>query len=435
MPADRILPAPLTRLASISNPAAPPASTCSGQSFDWSAPARDRVLSSAKEKLMGQPIPLFFARLREWESTPVPPVDPADIRAVSNYARANIGPGTENIAVSHSIYERLCSPGADILAVWYRSSLFGMTLSMMAAPLADFSRGKLPNVPLPDQLFPAPDWLREDMKQSQLPDYLFDVIARFPLNGPAKDKGMNLNFGAFIAELERARAAHLPGDRETNMTNQSGSAANDLLRDRQPSAHEREHNQPWDTSYHHGPAPWDIGRPQAAVVRVAAAGGFTGAVLDAGCGTGENTLHIAALGLPVLGVDVAQTALAMAREKAHERGSKAEFAAADAFHLERLGRKFDTVLDCGLFHTFEGDERARYVASVALVTEPGATLYVLCFSDAEPDAVPHPVREDELRAAFMPTAGWKIGSLEATRIETRMHEHGAPAWLATIKRI
>jgi ubiquinone/menaquinone biosynthesis C-methylase UbiE len=54
--------------------------------------------------------------------------------------------------------------------------------------------------------------------------------------------------------------------------------------------------------------------------------------------------------------DVAETALAIAREKADDRGIEVEFAAADAFHLERLGRRFETVLDCGLFHTFDGDE-------------------------------------------------------------------------------
>jgi predicted RNA methylase len=40
-------------------------------------------------------------------------------------------------------------------------------------------------------------------------------------------------------------------------------------------------------------------------VRLASEGGFAGAVLDAGCGTGENALHVASLGLSVLGVDVA----------------------------------------------------------------------------------------------------------------------------------
>jgi 2-polyprenyl-3-methyl-5-hydroxy-6-metoxy-1,4-benzoquinol methylase len=97
---------------------------------------------------------------------------------------------------------------------------------------------------------------------------------------------------------------------------------------------------------------------------LASEGGFAGGVLDAGCGIGENALHVAALGVPVLGVDVAETALAIARAKADDRGIEVEFASADALQLDRLGRTFETVLDCGLFHTFDGDERPRYVASL-----------------------------------------------------------------------
>ncbi len=192
---------------------------------------------------------------------------------------------------------------------------------------------------------------------------------------------------------------------------------------------------PWDASYQDGPAPWDIGHPQPAIVRLAAAGAFTGTVLDAGCGTGENSLYVAALGLPVLGVDVAETALAMARKKVDERGIPAEFATADALHLERLGRRFTTVLDCGLFHSFDGDERPAYVASLASATEPGGTLYVLCFSDIGSDIGPHPVSEDALRAAFNTGNGWNIATIQADRVQTRYHDdYGAPAWLATVNR-
>jgi SAM-dependent methyltransferase len=192
---------------------------------------------------------------------------------------------------------------------------------------------------------------------------------------------------------------------------------------------------PWDASYQDGPAPWDTGQPQPAVVRLASAGGFAGAVLDAGCGTGDNALHIASLGLPVLGVDVAETALAIAREKARERGIAAEFATGDAFQLERLGRRFTTVLDCGLFHSFDSDERSRYAISVASVTEHDGTLYVFCFSDEGPDPGPHPVRQDELRAAFSSDNGWNVVAIEPERLQTRFHDNGASAWFATIKRV
>ena len=219
------------------------------------------------------------------------------------------------------------------------------------------------------------------------------------------------------------------------MSERSEALAGDLYGGRPPTSHERMSGRPWDASYQDGPAPWDIGRPQPTVVRVAAEGGFSGAVLDAGCGSGENALHIASLGLPVLGFDVAETALAMARAKAAEQGVEAEFVAADALRLERLGRSFDTVLDCGLFHTFDVDERPGYVASLASVTKHAGTLYVLCFSDAGPETGPHPVSRDELSAAFDPATGWNVAAIEADRVHTRFHADGAPAWFATITRV
>ena len=201
---------------------------------------------------------------------------------------------------------------------------------------------------------------------------------------------------------------------------------------RPPTSHERMTGQPWDASYHDGPAPWDVGRPQPAVVRLAAAGGFAGTVLDAGCGTGENACHLAASGWPVLGVDVAETALARAR--AQRVGVDVEFAVADALALDGLGRRFQTVLDCGLFHTFDEDERSQYGRSLASVTEPGGTLYVLCFSDEGANTGPHPVRRDELSAAFGPGRGWDVVTVEPDRVLTRYHDDGAPAWLATVRR-
>ena len=219
------------------------------------------------------------------------------------------------------------------------------------------------------------------------------------------------------------------------MSKRSGTPAEDPFGGRHPTSHERNSGLPWDASYHHGPAPWDIGRPQPALVRLATEGGFAGAVLDAGCGTGENALHVASLGFSVLGVDVADTALAIAREKAAERGIQVEIVAADVFQLERLGRRFQTVLDCGLFHTFDIDERTQYVASLASVTDHGGTLYVLCFSDIGPQSGPHPVCQEELRAAFTPSIGWHNPAITPDRIQTRYHDNGAPGWLATIKRI
>jgi SAM-dependent methyltransferase len=209
----------------------------------------------------------------------------------------------------------------------------------------------------------------------------------------------------------------------------------DLFQGRRPTSHERKSGQVWDASYQDGPAPWDIGKPQPAFARLASEGGITGPLLDAGCGTGENSLLFAALGLPVLGVDVAQTAIAIARKKAAERGVECEFAVADALRLDRLGRQFKTVLDSGLFHTFEDEEWPAYVASLASVTERSGTLHLLAFSDDGPEIGPHPISRAELEAPFHSSSGWKIAAIERAHIHTRIHDNPVSAWFATIKRI
>ena len=77
-----------------------------------------------------------------------------------------------------------------------------------------------------------------------------------------------------------------------------------------------------------GPAPWDIGKPQPAFVAVADR--VTGPVLDAGCGTGEHALFLAARGLRVVGVDFVEEAIRRARARAADRGLLAEFLVKDA---------------------------------------------------------------------------------------------------------
>src|SRR4051794_39799705 len=158
-------------------------------------------------------------------------------------------------------------------------------------------------------------------------------------------------------------------------------------------------------SLYAGKAPWDIGRPQPAFVEVADR--VAGAVLDAGCGTGENALFFAGRGHPVLGIDFLEGPIQEARRKAQERGLDAEFLQMDALNLAGLDRRFDSVIDSGLFHVFNDEDRARYVAGLAHVTRPGGRLFMVCFSDEEPGSQgPRRVSQAELRGAF--SGGWDV---------------------------
>src|SRR5512143_2042955 len=140
----------------------------------------------------------------------------------------------------------------------------------------------------------------------------------------------------------------------------------------------------WDFAYDSGRPPWDIGRAQPAVVRLAERGAFRSPVLDAGCGTGENAMELAARGLEVIGIDGSSSAIRRAREKSAQREVPVTFSVADALDLPALDRSFGSVLDCGLFHTFTDDERTRYVDGLAAVVVAGGRVSLLCFSDEEP---------------------------------------------------
>ncbi|MGH9056219.1 MAG: class I SAM-dependent methyltransferase [Acidimicrobiales bacterium] len=192
----------------------------------------------------------------------------------------------------------------------------------------------------------------------------------------------------------------------------------------------------WDDSYAGPRPPWDIGRPQPAFVRLAEAGTLTGALLDAGCGTGEHTVLAALHGARALGIDVSRRAIELARRKAAERGVDTRFQVLDALHLDTLGETFDAVVDSGLFHVFDDAARTQYVTALQVVLRPGGHLHLMCFSDRQPgDWGPRRVTERELRAAF--GSGWRIDALTADRFDVNpgLGTPAAEAWLADVVRL
>jgi SAM-dependent methyltransferase len=187
-----------------------------------------------------------------------------------------------------------------------------------------------------------------------------------------------------------------------------------------------------------GQAPWDIDGPQPALIDVA--DDITGSILDAGCGTGENSLFFAARGPKVTGIDYLDEPIRRAKQKAAERNLKATFLVMDALALADLPEVFDSVIDCGLFHCFDDAARWRYVAGLATVLKPGGRLWLLCFRDEEPGVQgPRRISQQELHTAF--ADGFAIESIEPIRFHVRadikdlnFSPGGPKAWLAVIAR-
>lgn len=191
----------------------------------------------------------------------------------------------------------------------------------------------------------------------------------------------------------------------------------------------------FEAAYRAGTPPWDIGRPQAEIVRLEEAGGIVGDVIDLGCGTGEHALYLAGRGHRVLGVDGSPSAIAAAEEKARARGIPAAFRVADALKLRAVHRRFETAIDVGLFHTFTNDERRLYRDSVCEVLAAGSTLHILCFSDEEPPGEgPRRVTEYEIRSAFRGVFAL-IGEVRPALFERNDPRGPAKAWLASLTRI
>ena len=179
--------------------------------------------------------------------------------------------------------------------------------------------------------------------------------------------------------------------------------------------------------------PWDIGRPQPAFAALVAEGRLGGRVLDVGCGTGEHVLMAAEAGCDAVGIDISRTAIRLAQAKARKRGTPAHFEVGDARQLEALGQQFDTVLDCGLFHVFDDEDRQLFVASLGRVLRPGGQYFMLCFSDEEPPGWgPRRVTQAEIRGAF--ARGWEVETIEPTELHVTIRAEPVCAWCASIRR-
>lgn len=191
----------------------------------------------------------------------------------------------------------------------------------------------------------------------------------------------------------------------------------------------------WEGAYSRGWAPWDVGHPQPAVVALADAGDIQSPVLDSGCGTGEHTLLFSSRGLTAVGVDISRTAIASANEKAAERNVDCEFVVGDVLALDRLGRRFRTIVDSGVFHVFDDANRERYVKSLAGAIEDRGVVHLLCFSEETPGTDgPRRVTQAEIRSAF--ADGWDVERISEARFDVRPDFSGDPpyAWLARIVR-
>lgn len=148
-------------------------------------------------------------------------------------------------------------------------------------------------------------------------------------------------------------------------------------------------------------APWAIDKPSSELVELVTEIP-KGNALDIGCGVGQESIFLAKNGFSVSGIDVAPTAIRIAKKKAREARAKVKFYVGDALSLRFKDDEFDFVNDRGLFHTLNPDDRRKFVLEIERVLRKGGLYFMQCFSDKEPDTGKgaYHLSEDEIRGNF-----------------------------------
>lgn len=193
----------------------------------------------------------------------------------------------------------------------------------------------------------------------------------------------------------------------------------------------------WDGSYRGGKRPfWDAGQPSGELRRVVEQGIVRpGPAVDLGCGSGTDAIYLASKGFEVTAIDIAPTALSLAREKADRAGVKVRWLLASVLSLPQL-EPVDFIFDRGCYHEVRFDNAAAYVETVRKLSQPGRTRLLLLAGSPNEVAMqytPPQVAEEDIRSDFSPL--FDFDWLQETRFETSSPAARGPlAWSVMLRR-
>ncbi len=141
----------------------------------------------------------------------------------------------------------------------------------------------------------------------------------------------------------------------------------------------------------------------------------SGDALDLGTGPDTQAMQLARRGFAVTAVDISDTAIRLAREKAEAQGLTIAWQQDDVL-ATRLSRPFDLIFDRGCFHVLPRERRPDYAHTMAGLLKPGGFFFLKCFSQLQPGTQgPH---------RFTPEQIWAIfgGQLQVQSIEETVYQ-------------
>lgn len=97
-------------------------------------------------------------------------------------------------------------------------------------------------------------------------------------------------------------------------------------------------------------------------------------ILDVGCGTGNFSIKLAEKGCKVIGIDLSEEMLSIAREKAEEKGLDIEFYKMDVYDIGFENNGFDAVFSMAAFEFIKEPQKAY--DEMFRVLKPGGQLLI-----------------------------------------------------------
>ncbi len=95
-------------------------------------------------------------------------------------------------------------------------------------------------------------------------------------------------------------------------------------------------------------------------------------ILELGCGAGDITIALAENNYSVTGVDISETAISWAKEKAEKAGMNINFMIGNVLDLSCFSdNQFDIVLDSHCLHCIIGDDRKMFLKEAKRVLKKG----------------------------------------------------------------
>jgi len=126
----------------------------------------------------------------------------------------------------------------------------------------------------------------------------------------------------------------------------------------------------------------------------------TGNFLDLGTGPGTQAIQLTKYDFDVTGTDISQSAI----DKAKKLSNEVNFLVDDILDSKFSDKKFDFILDRGIFHIFDMSQRPQYVKQIKRILNDNGILFLKCMSIEEknvPDNdMPHKLSKQEIMDSF-----------------------------------